>query len=541
MAMKEQLYYGGKVYTVDEEVPRAEAVAVRDGRIVAVGPRAECESALRGDYSPVDLRGRALLPGFIDTHLHPLMLVYFDMNVDLHGVRSVEELSDRMRAAAEGVPPGGWVVGLQFDEQDFDEPRLPTRHDLDAACSERPMMIVKHDGHTVFANSQAIEESGATASTPDPEGGVIDREPDGYPSGVFRESASLMIKSKVPIPDVNAFIEGARSTFGRLASCGVTSAGAVMQTDAEGPAGADGAFEVPLMSMLLEHIPVNLYGILVSSDMEQVNTAMQTPLHNPEVGAGHRIGGVKIYADGTYGSCTAYMDQPYADQPDKRGLLAHGTDELYSRMLFAHQAGLQVAIHAIGDAANRTCVELYERLLSEHPLSGHRHRIEHASQLNERIVEDIHHLGIVVSTQPMFIHSEKGWLHKRLGMERTRWTYPFRSLVDAGVRVAGASDGPVESVDVLHAIQCCVTREGFEPQQSITAEQAVRMYTIGAAYAQFEERVKGSLTPGKRADMVVLSDNPVEVSKEKIRDVSVEMTVVGGEVVYERQGEKSPG
>lgn len=536
MPANEQLYFGGDIYTVDDALPSAEAVAVRDGTIAAVGSTGGCEAALGPGHERVDLRGRALLPGFIDTHLHPLMLVYFDMNADLHGVSSMRDLQDRMRESGAGAPPGAWVVGLQFDEQDLDDPRMPTRHDLDVACPDNPMMIVKHDGHTVFANTAAISEAFVTASTPDPPGGVIDREPDGFPAGIFRENASLLIKSKVPIPELGAFAAGAVSSFGRLASCGITSAGAVMQTDAEGPAGAEGAFEVPLMQVLLEHVPINLYGLLVSSDIEQVNNAMATPLHDPEVGAGHRIGGVKIYSDGTYGSCTAYMEEPFADQPDRRGFLAHDIEEIYRRMVFAHSAGLQVAIHAIGDAGVRTCLELYERLLNEHPAPSHRHRLEHASQLNERLIEDIARLGIVVSTQPMFIHSEKGWLHKRLGVERTKWTYPFRSLLEGGVRVAGASDGPVESVNVLHALQCCVTREGFEPQQSITAAQAVRMYTIDAAYAQFEESIKGSITPGKRADLVVLGENPATAAPDRIRDITVDRTVVKGRVVYERGG-----
>jgi len=534
MPVGEQLYFGGDVYTVDDEAPSAEAVAVRDGRIVAVGSMAGCEAALGPGCERFDLAGRTLLPGFIDTHLHPLMLVYFDMNADLHGVSSMGDLRERMRESAAGAAPGTWVVGLQFDEQDMDDPGMPTRRDLDAACPLNPLMIVKHDGHTVFANTAAILEAGVTASTPDPAGGVIDREPDGFPAGIFRENASLLIKSKVPIPELGAFQSGAVSSFGRLASCGITSAGAVMQTDAEGPAGAEGAFEVPLMTVLLEHVPINLYGLLVSSEIEQVTNAMATPLHDPVVGAGHRIGGVKIYSDGTYGSCTAYMDEPFADQPDRRGFLAHDVEEIYRRMVFAHTAGLQVAIHAIGDAGVRTCLDLYERLLAEHPLSGHRHRLEHASQLSERLVERMARLGVVVSTQPMFIHSEKGWLHKRLGAERAKWTYPFRSLIEGGVRVAGASDGPVESVDVLHAMHCCVTREGFEPQQSITPAQAVRMYTIDAAFAQFEEGVKGSITPGKRADMVVLSANPATAPPDGIRDIAVERTVVGGRVVFER-------
>lgn len=528
----EQLYFNGDIYTVDEAVPSAGAVAVRDGRIVAVGSREECESALGGGHERLDLAGRALLPGFIDTHLHPLVLVYFDMNVDLTGVGSILELQEKLRGAAREYGEEAWVIGLQFDEQGLDVPHLPTRQELDDACLDRPVMIVKHDGHTVFANTAAIKECGLSADTPDIEGGTILREPDGYPAGTFMEEASTLIKSRVPIPDFQAFMDGAKSAFGRLASHGITSVGAVMQTDDEGPAGSDGQFELPLIQMMLDRIPLNLYGLLIARDLAKVEAAKQTALHQPDIPGGHRVGGIKIYSDGTYGSCTAYMEEPFADQPDKRGYLVLEPETLYDRMVDAHRAGLQIAIHAIGDAANRVCVELYDRLLREHPRPGHRHRLEHASQLDRGTISEIARLGIVVSTQPMFIHSEKGWLHKRLGAERTKWTYPFRSLVEAGVRVAGASDGPIESTEVLHAIQCCVTREGFETQQAITAEQAIRMFTIDAAFAQFEELVKGSITPGKRADLVVLSRNPVRVPPEDIRDIRVERTVVGGRAVY---------
>lgn len=529
-----QLYFGGEIYTVDDSMPTAEAVAVRDGKIVAVGSKAECESAIGDKYRSVDLKGRVLLPGFIDTHLHPVMLVYFDMNVDLHDATSIEDIQAKIGDAAQRAEEGAWVVALQLDEQNLDVPRFPSRHDLDAVSRDHPVMVVKHDGHTIFANTVAIESAGVSASTPDPAGGVIDREPDGYPAGTFREEASTLIKNRVPPPEVQSFIDGARSSFKGLAAYGITSAGAVMQAGAEGPAGNEGALEIPFMQMLLEHVPISLYGLLIASDLEQVTSARQTGLHCEEVGGGHRIGGIKIFADGTYGSCTAFMDEPFADQPDKRGFMTHDVEEIYRRMVFAHNAGLQVAIHAIGDAANRTCIELYDRLLSEYPSPGHRHRLEHASQLSARIIEDIAGLGLVVSTQPMFIHSEKHWLEKRLGTERLKWTYPYRSLVEAGVKVAGASDGPVESVDVLHAIECCVTREGFQPEQCITAEQAVRMYTIDAAYAQFEDPVKGSISPGKRADLVVLSENPVSVTPSEIRNIRVERTVCGGNVIYER-------
>jgi predicted amidohydrolase YtcJ len=268
--------------------------------------------------------------------------------------------------------------------------------------------------------------------------------------------------------------------------------------------------------------------------MEKIAAARETPLHDPE--AGRRVGGIKIFSDGTLGSCTALMKAPFSDQPERQGFMTLAEGEIYRRMLEAHLQGLQIGIHAIGDEANRRCLDLYERLLGEHPRADHRHRIEHASVLDDESIARMARLGVVVSTQPLFIHSEKNWLHRRLGPDRARQTYPLRSLLEAGVRVAGASDAPVESTDVLHAIQCCVTREGFQVEQGISAAQALRIFTIDAAYAQFEEDEKGSIRPGKRADFAVLSANPVKVPAEAIREIRVERTIVAGREVYARSG-----
>lgn len=530
MKVTGQLYTGGDIITMDPACPQAEALAVKDGTIIAVGSTDECRDALTGDYEKIELSGRALLPGFIDTHLHPTVMVFYEMNADLGGIGSLEELITVLHEASNKGGAESWLVGLNFDEQKLTPPMLPTRHDLDAACANRPLIVLRHDAHLIIANTRAIVAMGITAFTPDPPAGVIDREANGYPSGVFREAAAHQVLSAMPMPDMEVYEKSGRDTFKKLASYGITSAGVVLQTGAEGPAGAAGVYDVLAMQLLLSHVPVNLYGLLITDDPAQVEAARQTALHQ----GGHRIGGVKFYSDGAFGSCTASMKEPYSDHQKTKGLLMHVPDELYRRMLAAHLAGLQVCVHAIGDDANRLCVELFGRLLKEHPMPGHRHRIEHASILDEETIALIARLKLVVSTQPLFIHSEKHWLHKRLGPERAKRTYSFRSMLDAGIHLAGASDAPIESPEVLKAIECCVTREGFEPQQGITVMEALRMFTIDAAYAQFEETLKGSLTPGKRADMVILSHNPLATPVNEIHKISVEKTIVEGTAVYSR-------
>jgi predicted amidohydrolase YtcJ len=532
------LYVDADVQTMDEDRPTAVALAVLDGRIIAVGGDGECEAALRSaletsgrsDYERISLGGKCLLPGFIDTHLHPIMVVYFDSNVDLTRSTDLPGVARMLSEAAASKEPGEWVTALQLEEKSLTEGRMPTRGELDAACPQHAVIVVKRDGHTCVGNSLALAAAGIDADTPNPAGGSIDRDPDGEPSGPCREAACQLLLSALPAPEIADFQQTARASFARLASQGITSVGAILQTGAEGPAGAAGQLEILAMSALLAEVPFSVYGILVADEAKAVLSARETPLHQPE--AGHRVGGMKIFSDGTFGSCTACMLSPYHDHPEKTGYLVHSEEEIYRRMESGHRAGLQVCIHAIGDGANERCVALFERLLKEHPRKDHRHRLEHASLLSPELIERIARLELCVATQPLFIESEKEWLGQRLGEERAHHVYPLRDLVAAGVRVGGASDAPIESSDVLRAIQCCVTRDGFEAQQGISALEALRMFTIDAAFIQFEEAEKGTLAVGKRADLVVIEANPAAVAPERIADLKVLRTVVGGNCVY---------
>lgn len=532
----QQLYRGGEVYTVDPARPSAEAVAVREGWIAAAGSEEECRRALGKGYEIFDLNGGVLLPGFIDTHLHPTGVIIYLMYPDLSAVTSIPELQQKMSRAREEIAAPEWILGLQFEDQNLQDPRLPTRHDLDAAVPDRPALLVKADGHMVIANTQAISAAKVSANTPDPEGGRIDREPDGYPAGPFREAAAPLALAPAPLPEMSRIAAAAKTCFNQIAAHGLTSIGVILQTDEEGVFGKQGAYDVLLMNALLDLAPVSLCSFLVARELAPIMAAKKTRLHQAEPGAGHRIAGVKFWADGTFGSCTAFMEQPFSDHPETRGFLLHDPEEMYRRMVMAHNAGLQIMVHVIGDAAARVLVGRFERLLREHPRPDHRHRLEHASILDQKLIADIARLGLVVSTTPLFIHNEKGWLYKRLGPGRAQRAYPFRALLDAGVKVAGASDSPICKTDVLHALQCAVTREGFETQQGISVAEAIRMFTLDAAYAQHEDAVKGSISVGKRADLVVLSGHPLRVAPENLRDLRVNATICGGKVIYRKDG-----
>ncbi len=532
------LYTGGIVATLEPARPRAAALATLGDRIVAVGDEADCAAALRAagarDVHHQALAGRCLLPGFLDTHLHPIAMLYFDLNADLRGVRSIPALQTVLRGAAARLPRDEWLVGLQLDPEALAERRLPTRDELDAACPDCPTVVLGHDGHSAAGNGRALAAAGIAAGSPDPPGGRIARTAEGAASGPCFETAAQALVGAVPAPTIERLRATARESFARLSACGITSAGVILQSDEEGPGGAAGRLESLALLLLVDELPFAPYSILIGRSVDAAVAARGTALHDPA--AGRRVGGFKIFADGTLGSCTACMREPFADRPGERGFLTLDEDELFARMRAADAAGLQICVHAIGDAAVERCVALYERLLGDGPRRDHRHRVEHASVVPPELLPRMARLGLCVSTQPLFLHSEKAWLARRLGAARARHVYPLRALVDAGIVVGGASDAPVESTDVLHAIQCCVTREGFEIHQALSPAEALRMFTRDAAWLQFEEHQKGSLAPGKRADLVVLSDDPLAVAPDRIADLRVLRTIAGGRVVHDDGG-----
>ena len=303
MTEHSQLYFNGVIRTLDKSAPLVEAVAVRGGQILAAGTNKACETILGKSYEPVDLQGCAMLPGFIDTHLHPVLLIFYRLNCDLGAARSIGEVQQALEAALLKKSGDSWLVGLNYDEQNMREKRVPDRHDLDRVSGDRPVIVVKHDGHSVFAITRAIEAAGLTASTPTPEAGIIERENDGYPSGVFRELAVPLILNSMPMPEMDVLIEGARQTFSYLASLGLTSLGVVLQTGEEGPAGSAGSFDIPAMQLFSEHCPQSLYSLLVTSDVSSLSGLRESVLNR----GAHRLGGLKLFADGTFGSSTAYM------------------------------------------------------------------------------------------------------------------------------------------------------------------------------------------------------------------------------------------
>jgi predicted amidohydrolase YtcJ len=540
-------------------------VATRAGRIVAVGSERDCRRALglddadptdadstdadaaradtedggeherRNDGAAVvDLGGRALLPGFTDAHLHTMAMGYFASNLDLASATSIadvlDELSDRARVTA----PGEWVVGLQISAEHLAERRLPNIAELDAVGAGRAVVLLGRDGHSSIGNTVALAAAGIRGGRVDPPGGAFERDERGRLTGVCRETATQVLLSTVPMPDIDQMKSAIQQVFGLLASHGITSIGSILQTDAEGPGGSAGALESVGMMIFAEDMVLGSHAILCGDPARAIDARTSSSLHEPQ--NNRVVGGVKLFLDGTLGGRSACLHHPYHDAPGQNGWLTIDPAVAAARMEAIHLAGLQICVHAIGDAANSVALDLLADLQARHPASdgqGPRHRIEHASVLDEAAAERFAELGVVAVVQPPFLTSEAGWLADRVGPERSPRTYAFRTLLDAGVTLAGSSDAPLESPDVLAGISAAVTRHGFEPSQALTAAEAVAMYTRGGAIAQQREHLAGSLREGHRADLVMLSQDPTAVPPDRIADIDVLLTVIGGGVVHQ--------
>jgi hypothetical protein len=510
--------------------PGHDALATVGDRIVAVGTEEACRAALPSDAEVVDLAGAVLAPGFVDAHLHPLVMCVFEQQLMLDGARSLADVLDAIADRARSTPDDRAVVGFQLDDELLTERRLPTAAELEAAGGGRHVVLLRRDGHHASASAGALAAVGFAQPGTDPPGGAVERGADGRPTGLVRETAVAPLLGLMPEVTFEELEAGLATWSDRLVSQGVTAISAMCQTTAEGPGGEAGALESLGWTILVDRVPFDVQTILIAPDLAAVHEARTGPLHRP--GAGRRADAVKLFIDGTLGGRTACMHQPFSDHPDARGLATVTGDEARRRVAEAHLAGLQVCIHAIGDRANRDAADLVGDVLARHP-GPHRHRVEHASVLDDATVERFAELGITAVVQPINLRSERHWLDRRVGPDRLGRTYPYRRLLDAGVALAGSSDAPIEATDVLAAMSAAVHRPDLAPEQAITGAEALALFTTGAAAARQTEHLLGRLAPGLRADLVVLDGDPVTVPGAAIADLAVLATVIGG---HQRHG-----
>ncbi|MEM3578935.1 MAG: amidohydrolase [Candidatus Bathyarchaeia archaeon] len=522
MSAADLVVLNANIMTLNPKQPKFEALAVKDGKIVAVGSNDEIGSYVNGKTSVVDAKGKTIVPGFVDCHVHMTSFGLQLQALDLRSVKSIEEMKTRLQEYALKNPEKRWILGGRWDNERFAEKRYPTRWDLDEAVSDKPVFLLRVCGHVGVVNTEALRIAGITRETVVSGGNVDLDEKSGEPNGVLRENALELVRRVVSKPTLKELEEACLSACQKAVEEGLTEVHWI----------ADSPEEVRVIQKLNEsgRLPLRVYlGIPVELLDKAVELGVATGFGNDMV----KLGFIKIFTDGSLGARTAALKEPYSDKPETSGIMLLSQRKLNSLVLKAHRAGWQLAVHAIGDRAIESVLKAFSKAFKKHSSGEHRHRIEHCSVLNPRLIRRMKKLGLVASVQPHFIVSDF-WVAKRVGAERARWVYPFKTLMKEGVVVASGSDCPVEPISPLLGVWAAVTQPSFK-EESLTVEEALKMYTVNAAYASFDECKKGTIEVGKFADLTVLSENPVKVPPERIREIKVEMTIVGGRIVYERK------
>ncbi len=520
------LFHNGRIVTLDPGNPRAEALAVVDGRILFAGDRARCSSVLGPVAQEVDLEGAWVLPGITDSHIHFTNYALGLDDLALDSTTTLEEAVGLVRERVATLAPGEWVLGGNWDYNRWRERTPPGKAALDAVSPENPVALHSRDGHSLWVNSRALELAGITADTPDPDGGQIVRQPGSTePSGWLLERAREAVHA-VEERAGGSLMDAVKRAFPHALAAGITGihefeGGEAIEAYRALHAAGD------LQLRVYKTIPVT-----------HLDRAIDEGIRTGQGDEWFRMGPLKIFTDGALGSHSAAMLEPYAGEPENRGIEVTPPDELQELVLRASRSGIACALHAIGDRANRNALDAFQRVRDESIGEGLRHRIEHAQHLDAADLPRLAELGVIASVQPIHQTSDMFVADALLG-ERVTYSYAWRSLLESGARLAFGSDCPVEPFDPFLGLHAAVTRQrdgqpanGWQPQERLGAEEAYRGYTEGAAWASGDEGQKGRLAAGMLADFVLLSDSPIECPPDKIVDVQVLATYVDGREAY---------
>ena len=524
----------GRIRTVNDVQPRAEAVACLGNRIVAVGRSDEIRKWVGPGTEVIDLGGKLVLPGFNDAHVH-----FFSGGENLAGVqlrdaKSEDEFRKRIAEFAARQPTGRWITGGGWDHENWTPARLPTRESIDIVTAGHPVFVSRLDGHMGVANSEALKLAGITRETPDPPGGTIVRDTAGEPTGVLKDAAMDRMDRAIPEPSDDQIADAVRAAMRYAAENGVTSV--------QDMSAAPEILRVYQTLLARGELTVRISGHRPLAAWERLAAV---GLHAGFGGEKLHIGALKGFADGSLGSTTALFFEPYLDAPNTSGLANSEMipeSKMQANILGADRAGLQVAVHAIGDKANHMVLGMYEEAERQNGARDRRFRVEHAQHLRMEDIPRFGKLRAIASMQPYHCIDDGRWAEKRIGPERAKGTYAFRSLLDSGAVLAFGSDWDVAPMAPLMGIYAAATRrtldgkhpDGWVPEQKITVAEAIRAYTMGSAYASFDEKIKGSIEPGKLADMVVVSDDILSIPAVEIEKARVDTTVFDGKVIYRR-------
>lgn len=515
----------GTTITMDEALPEASAVAVKGDRIVWAGKGPDVEKWIGKNTQVLDLHGGFVYPGLIESHAHIVGLGQTRSILDLVGTPDKSAIIKKVQDAAKNAGKGKWILGRGWDQNDWPVKEFPTASDLDSVSANNPVLLSRVDGHACWINGAAIKLAGITASTKDPDGGKIHRDAKGNPTGILVDNAMSLVEKVVPAPSHQELIQYTRGALNEAAQKGIT-----MIVDAGSSKEALDAFR-ELAST--NQLPVRIYS-MVSYGTSFTDTYLNQGPAN--YGPYLDVRALKLYMDGALGSRGAALLEPYTDDPKNSGLLLMPQDKLMDALQRAKKSGIQVGIHAIGDRANRMVLDAYEKT----GVKELRWRIEHVQVLSPSDIPRLAKLDVIASMQPTHATSDGPWATDRLGPERVKGAYAWRSLLDLKTIIAGGSDAPVEDINPLWGIYSAITRQdhegkpqgGWHPEQLVTPYEALHMFTVDGAYAAFREKDLGTISVGKMADFVVLPENILKCDPKKLIDMKVQYTITGGKIRY---------
>jgi predicted amidohydrolase YtcJ len=506
------------------------AIAIAGDRVLEVGDDATVRALAGKATRVVDLGGRLLTPGFNDAHVHLLDGGFSLLSVDLRDAKDEADFAARIGAHAASLPRGAWVLNGNWDHERWKSQALPTKALIDAVTKDNPVAVNRLDGHMLLANTLALRAAGIDRNTRDPFGGTIVRDASGEPTGILKDNAQDLLYKALPEPTREMNVRAAKAALAHAASVGVTSVQDNSSIDAL-PAYQQIRAEGGLLARINVWRPVGAMKALIDA-------GVRSGLGDDWI----RVGAIKILADGSMGAGTAAFFEPYADEPSTSGLLLYPVEELNRMIEEADAAGFQLAVHAIGDRANALVLDAFEKAAAARPRADRRFRIEHAQVVRRADLPRYAKLGVIASIQPSHCIDDMRWAPKRIGVLRCRMAYNFKSFLDAGIPVAFGTDWFVEPLDPRIGLYAAVTREtveggpkgGFLPEERISLDDAIDLYTRGSAYAEFADDRKGTLAPGQLADLVVFAGDLFRSEPRKILTTPVDLTMVGGRVVYER-------
>lgn len=525
-------FINGKIYTVNEKQPLAQSVIVEGNKILFVGSDIEAKQFIDSNTKVIDLYGKLMLPGFIDNHVHFISGGFYLLGIDLRPANSTTEFRTILREYVSKYP-SKWITGGYWDHEKWEVKELPTKEMIDDIAPNTPVFVERLDGHMGLANSYAMKLAGITKDTESPDGGLIVKDPKtGEPTGVLKDNAMNFIYNIIPSATSQENYDAALAALEEAKRLGITSVQDITFEDAL-TTFKKLKEEGKLTCRIFTRWPISDYKNLVDK--------------NINIGYGDdfiRMGSLKAFADGSLGSSTAWFFERYNQDTTTTGLpmdiITDGSMQKWG--LDADKNHLQLSVHAIGDKANSYMLDLYEKIIKQNPEWDRRFRLEHAQHVRFEDIKRFAELGVIASVQPYHCIDDGVWAEKRIGPERIKYTYPFKSFLDSGVKMCFGTDWYVAPLNPLLGIYAAVTRrtlddknpDGWIPEQKISVEDAIKCYTVNSAYASFEENIKGTIETGKLADLIILSDDILTIDPNKIKDAKVEMTMFDGKVIYNK-------